>query len=104
MNNMEIALIQNDDEENGNAPRICSVGLAASLYQGYTEETVCKYSTQCSNVKFSVAYWLSGMSENKNFSKHIQGVPLSTEPSISLIILPLMRILQRDLKRAYLVV
>jgi len=53
---MEIALIQNDDEENGNVPYICSVGLAASLYQGYTEETVCKYSTQLSNVKFSVAY------------------------------------------------
>jgi len=29
----------------------------------------------------------------------IQGVPVATEPSISLIILPLMRILQRNLKR-----
>ena len=29
----------------------------------------------------------------------IQGVPLATEPGISLIILPLMRILQRNLKR-----
>ena len=29
----------------------------------------------------------------------IKGVPLATEPSISLIILPLMRILQRNLKR-----
>jgi len=29
----------------------------------------------------------------------LQGVPLATEPGISLIILPLMRILQRNLKR-----
>jgi len=29
----------------------------------------------------------------------IQGVPLATEPGISLIMLPLMRILQRNLKR-----
>ena len=29
----------------------------------------------------------------------MQGVPLATEPGISLIILPLMRILQRNLKR-----
>ena len=29
----------------------------------------------------------------------IEGVPLATEPIISLIILPLMRILQRNLKR-----
>ena len=35
------------------------------------------------------------------FSLHLllQGVPIATEPSISLIILPLMRILQRNLKR-----
>jgi len=31
--------------------------------------------------------------------KHIQCVPLATEPGISLIILPLLRILQRNLKR-----
>ena len=31
----------------------------------------------------------------------VQGVPLATEPGISLIILPLMRILQRNLKRTY---
>jgi len=31
--------------------------------------------------------------------KIIQGVPLATEPGISLIILPLMRISQRNLKR-----
>jgi hypothetical protein len=31
----------------------------------------------------------------------IQGVPLATEPGISLIILPLMRILQRNLKQTY---
>jgi len=34
----------------------------------------------------------------------IQGVPLATESSISLIILLLMRILQRNLKRTYLIV
>jgi hypothetical protein len=34
----------------------------------------------------------------------IQSVPLATEPGISLIILPLMRILQRNLKRTYLIV
>jgi hypothetical protein len=33
-----------------------------------------------------------------------QNVPLATEPGISLIILPLMRILQRNLKRTYLIV
>jgi hypothetical protein len=31
-------------------------------------------------------------------------VPLATEPGISLTILPLMRILQRNLKRTYLIV
>ena len=34
----------------------------------------------------------------------IQSVPLATEPGISLIILPLMRILQQNLKRTYLIV
>jgi len=33
------------------------------------------------------------------FSIEIQGVPLATEPGISLIILPVIRILQRNLKR-----
>jgi len=33
----------------------------------------------------------------------IQSVPLATEPGISLIILPLMGILQRNLKRTYLI-
>ena len=31
----------------------------------------------------------------------IQSVPLATEPGVSLIILPIMRILQRNLKRTY---
>ena len=34
----------------------------------------------------------------------IQRVPLATEPGISVIILPLMRILQGNLKRTYIVV
>jgi hypothetical protein len=34
----------------------------------------------------------------------LQCVPLATEPGISLIILPLMRILQWNLKRTYLIV
>jgi len=34
----------------------------------------------------------------------IQCVPLATEPGVSLIILPLMRILQRNLKWTYLIV
>jgi hypothetical protein len=34
----------------------------------------------------------------------VQRVPLATEPGISLVILPLMRILQRNLKRTYLIV
>jgi hypothetical protein len=34
----------------------------------------------------------------------LQGVPLATEPGIYLIILPLMRILQLNLKRTYLIV
>jgi len=33
----------------------------------------------------------------------IQSVPLATKPDISFIILPLMRILQRNLKRTYLI-
>jgi hypothetical protein len=36
--------------------------------------------------------------------KNLYSVPLATEPGISLIILPLMRILQRNLKRTYLIV
>jgi len=36
-----------------------------------------------------------------NCNAKVQGVPLPTEPGISLIILPLMRILQRNLKRTY---
>ena len=39
-----------------------------------------------------------------NINLFIQYVPLATEPDISLIILPLMRILQRNLKRTYLTV
>jgi len=35
---------------------------------------------------------------------NIQNVPLATESGISLIILPLMRILQQNLKRTYLIV
>jgi hypothetical protein len=34
----------------------------------------------------------------------VQSVPLATEPGISLILLSLMRILQRNLKRTYLIV
>jgi hypothetical protein len=34
----------------------------------------------------------------------IQSVPLATKPGISLIILPVMRILQWNLKRTYLIV
>jgi len=40
----------------------------------------------------------------KSFACDIQCVPLATEPGISLIILPLIRILQRNLKRSYLIV
>jgi len=40
--------------------------------------------------------------KKKEHSKYIPGVPLATEPGISLILLPLMRILQRNLKRTYL--
>jgi len=51
---------------------------------------------------------LSGLafvhSEHTAYVSHIQGVPLATEPDISLIILPLMRILQRNLRRTYLIV
>jgi len=38
------------------------------------------------------------------FNIIIQCVPLATEPGISLIILPLIRILQRNLKQTYLIV
>jgi hypothetical protein len=40
----------------------------------------------------------------QNCGKFIQSVPLATEPGFSSIILPLMRILQRNLKRTYLIV
>ena len=39
-----------------------------------------------------------------NTFQMIQCAPLAAEPGISLIILPLMRILQRDLKRTYRIV
>ena len=39
-----------------------------------------------------------------NFLNNIQGVPPPTKPGSSLIILPLMRILQRNLKRTYIIV
>ena len=39
------------------------------------------------------------MSQQRWILNKIQCVPLATEPGISLIILPLMRILQRNLKR-----
>jgi hypothetical protein len=38
--------------------------------------------------------------QNAHFVYIYTGVPLATEPGISLIILPLMRTLQRNLKRA----
>jgi hypothetical protein len=41
---------------------------------------------------------------NKDQGRIVQCVPLATEPGVSLIILPLMRILQRNLKRTYLIV
>jgi len=40
----------------------------------------------------------------KSVLLNIQDVQLATEPGISLIILPLMRILQRNLKRTYPIV
>ena len=40
----------------------------------------------------------------QNVLKILQCVPLATEPGIFLIILPLMRTLQRNLKRIYLIV
>jgi hypothetical protein len=40
----------------------------------------------------------------RNSFLKIQDVPLVTESRISLIILPLMRILQRNIKRTYLIV
>jgi uncharacterized membrane protein YoaT (DUF817 family) len=46
-------------------------------------------------------YWYLYLLQSKLF---LQSVPLDTEPGISLIILPLMRILQRNLKRTYLIV
>jgi hypothetical protein len=45
-------------------------------------------------------FWLG----REKIMGNIQGVPLATEPGISLIILPLMRILQQNLKWTYLIV
>ena len=45
---------------------------------------------------------LTGLCQYTFIITFIQGVPLATEPSISLIILPLMRILQQNLKRTSL--
>ena len=69
--------------------------------------------TICTN--FSNLFWketlhVSGSSSihhQEFFTVHtavIQGVPLATEPGISLITLPVMRILQWNLKRTYLIV
>jgi hypothetical protein len=58
--------------------------------------------------------WFAGVKRNKLQPKDVSGklvkfcvnvntgVPLATEPGISLIILPLMRVSQRNLKRTYL--
>jgi len=57
-------------------------------------------SCQCPNSCYQPGRSPSSLYQNSI----IQGVPLATEPGISLIILPLMRILQRNLKRTYLIV
>jgi len=49
-------------------------------------------------------FLLSLFCEQYIYTPYIQGVPLATELSISLTILPLMRILQRNLKRTNLIV
>jgi hypothetical protein len=54
------------------------------------------YIPQCVNLEL--------IANNVAGRRHVQSVPLATEPGISLIILPLMRILQRNLKRTYLIV
>ena len=51
----------------------------------------------------SVHFQTSAISWHELIGK-VQCVPLATEPGISLIILPLMRILKRNLKRTYLIV
>jgi hypothetical protein len=48
------------------------------------------------------SFVVHSVSANPDFL--IQSVPLATEPCISLIIISLMRILQRNLKRTYLIV
>ena len=52
-------------------------------------------------LKLSVLPSYKGFYLEKVRSVLIQGVPLATEPGISLIILPLMRILQLNLKRTH---
>jgi hypothetical protein len=87
----------------------------------YYTELLTKFDKSLENYsKFQIAYF--GTDEERqvsyfvnfqlpckvkllNYTVHtIQSVPLATEPGISLIILPLMRILQRNLKRTYLIV
>ena len=60
-----------------------------------TRTVGCETSHKYTNMQnYSVKYY-------KPYTK-IQGVPLPTKPGSSLIILPLTRILQRNLKRTYL--
>jgi hypothetical protein len=61
-------------------------------------------ATEIRNVNFRTKNETSQGYEQARAKKNIQSVPLATEPGISLIILPLMRILQRNLKRTYLIV
>jgi len=62
-------------------------------------------SANCNTVKDKLAL-LHREIEVISFSKTliVECVPLATEPGISLIILPLMSILQRNLKPTYLIV
>jgi hypothetical protein len=58
---------------------------------------------KCIDFYMTKATFLKGVTFEAPIKKKpdIQDVPLATEPGISSIILPLMRILQRNLKRTY---
>jgi len=82
------------------------MGLLYLLPPEYTSETLL-YEAACLLLKsgFRVSFsWLYEPGTQCMWNAIVQGVPLATEPGISLIILTPMKILQRNLNRSMFVV
>ena len=94
---------------NGFGTISCSSVTDCCQGQDGTSETVCvcvntNVDENRSNFRKNPVLTRAQVDANVIYFTIIQCVPLATEPGISLIILPLMRILQRNLKLTYLIV